>query len=509
MLISPRPLAGLMLALAAVVIGTSAVALWAAPATQPGQRLHVLNDVTHVYNFFLAWNSKIGRAYLPAKGQTCTANHRTISSIDFEPFNVFWVPLGNNRDLPYADGDAGHVMQFVRDDGGGVFFYEAHNRADAELVHANAFVKQFGFQLTTKKMAEPIQLADHPLTAGIEDARFFSSRHGLKLTRPDAWEVLCTDADGRPMIAVRTIGKGRLVAAGGNLLSEPRKDKDGNRPPAVNLELVQGLLKWAGAPKAVAPADTMPFKLAPERTMTLETIRLMHSAYTQPYASQIGEIYEKLRPHMKAWMGVPLAAGKGRLNVHLLATGGGGWSSGDTIGLGVFWGGFPANTEGMIGLIGHELNHSWVLPHAEPLGNEGIAIYAGLKMAERLGDAEAVRADIAKRIEALRADPHFKEFDPCEPLTDEVRQKVGRRLTIRKYMVVLYDFEQTYGKDAVARYFRAKRKLVPARDYRYTGHDSAWIWSQALGEDVFGALNDYGIHVRRDQVTLPAAKDAK
>ncbi len=477
------------------------------PSTGPARRqLHVLNDVTHVYNFFLAWNSQIGRAYLPKKGQFSTANHRTIRPIDFEPFNVFWMPFGNNRDLPYLPGDAEHVEKFVRRDGGGVFLYEAYNGRNMDMVHANAFLAHFGVRLTTDKITKPIKATDHELAKGIE-IKYFRGGHVPRLDRPEDWEVLFTDAAGKPLVAVRPLGKGRLVASGINLLNKPRKTPDGKRAEAANLEIIQRLLEWASANKRVPPAQKMPFKLPPEKKLALETITVWHSAYMQPYAEKIGKIYEALRPHMEAWMGVPLAVGKARLDAHLLATGGGGWSVGHTIGLGAFWGGFPEKASGMIGLIGHELNHSWVLPHSERLGNEGIAIYAGFKMGILMGHKEA-QARLAKKVEQIRAHKHFKDFDPLQPLTDEVRKKCGG-VCNGKYMVILWDLEAKYGQDIVAKYFRLKRKFVPAKGYRFTCHDSAWLYSKAAGEDVFAYLQSIGVGVEPKRVTLPAALEKK
>ena len=106
-----------------------------------------------------------------------------------------------------------------------------------------------------------------------------------------------------------------------------------------------------------------PKSVMPENITGKTGLQIQHSDYLQPLAETIFAIYEGCRPLLEEILGVPPTQGMLKKLI-LLPTGGGGFSSGVAIGLGVWWGNFPEERYGMVELLGHEATHSWVLPIA-------------------------------------------------------------------------------------------------------------------------------------------------
>jgi len=182
----------------------------------------------------------------------------------------------------------------------------------------------------------------------------------------------------------------------------------------------------------------------------------------------------------------------------LLPTGGGGFSSGASIGLGVWWGGFPDELYGMIELIGHEAGHSWVLPFAEPMWNEPIATYIGAQLGKRLGYVEEADRVIARNIEGARKlDPEMKTYDLAYGVD------VPNAVVWGKTMWIWEELREERA-DALARYFQAKRRLVdPAKMDEFTPDDCAAVMSVAMGRDLFPWLQELGLTVDRSRTQVP------
>lgn len=173
----------------------------------------------------------------------------------------------------------------------------------------------------------------------------------------------------------------------------------GRQPNAkgpINAEVWQPLLADLAAGKSVDPAHR-PRGRVPENITVKIGLKIQCSDYLRPVADSILSLYEKARPVLQEMLGVP--PHKGMLSkLILLPTGGGGFSSGKAIGLGVWWGGFPEKQYGMVELLGHESTHSWVLPFAEPVWNEGIATHVGILPGRKLGFQKEANASLRRWI---------------------------------------------------------------------------------------------------------------
>jgi len=466
-----------------------------APAEDRPRRIHALGDVSHAYAFGLCWQSGIARSYLSGPGEAFTASHYSLHAIDFEPYNVFIMPLIRSRDLPYnIPADPDHVKQFMTRDGGGVFVFCHIPGKEKPWPNVAKLTEQFGYRHGPHAKG-PMKLVDHELTADVRVPTF--AGRTLVLAKPASWQVLVRDAEDRPLLAVRPMGKGRLVVTGCDIV---RGRREGDKAP--HYSLVHKLLVWCSQGKSAQPKPRRS-EVGPEHALQLDDITIRHNDYLADFAQTMGAYYQKIRPRMAEWMGVPMRVGQkdekgkhtGKIDLYLLPCGDAGWSVGHAIGVAVFWGGFPKVKTGVIGVMGHELHHSWIKGYGSNfIGHEAWAIYAGSKMCQKLGYQDAWEAYTARLAKTAAS--------------EKFQQTKGLKNPTVTYQIVLWHMEQLYGEDVVKRYFRLREKLVVPTGHRTTDHDAAWLWTQATGEDQFAYLRSMGYDVDIDKVTLPAARAA-
>jgi len=184
-------------------------------------------------------------------------------------------------------------------------------------------------------------------------------------------------------------------------------------------------------------------------------------------------------------------------NLILLPTGGGGFSSGSSIGLAAWSGDFPEKKYGMVELISHESTHSWVHPFPEPMWNEGIATYIGILVGRKLGLEKDANATLEGWIsDAKRYDADMTKYDLANG------RDIPHAVRMAKPMWI---FEQLRKEkpDIVARYFQTKRKLATTDKIKeFTADDSVAVLSQAMGRDLFGWFQSLGITVERSKAKV-------
>ena len=231
-----------------------------------------------------------------------------------------------------------------------------------------------------------------------------------------------------------------------------------------------------------------------EHARELGPLTLEYHDGTEPFAVAIAKEYELVRPHLVAVTGVEPAPGMLK-NLLILPTGGGGFSSGQRIAIGAWWGDYPAQRYPMVELIGHEAGHSWVLPHPEPLWNEPIATWLGIQVGKRLGMEDADRT-LQRQIRLGRR--HDPQFDSIDPLGEDA----PRDLVWGKSYFVFEELERRFGPGAMAKYFRAKRRLVAPDRPGYSMDDCVGVWSHAVGEDLFGWFRGLAFEVDPSRTDL-------
>ncbi len=491
-------MASLMLCLAALPLTGTA-------QTKDREPIHMINDVTHDYSFFYAWSNprNFGGKYGyvdKASGSKMTQSQATISTIDLTNYNLFNVFLNRKWDLAYLDDDVTALTQFAERDGGGVFLVlSSDDQQDASK--ADAFVSQFGASFG-KAGSGKISLTDHAINQGINKLSAVRNYRTLVLTPNIGWEVIATDKAGAPLMAIRKVGKGHVAVSGFTPFVKAPKASVNNAKRGfrfANYAFSQALMQQLASGKAVDPSAKLVDAFRPDRVTELGAINIRSTAYSEHIVENVIRDYKKVAPVMESYLGVPLAAvdSNDKMTIDLLATYGSGVSRGSQIGIGMM-------KESFYGILGHEMAHSWVLPHTEPLSNEGIAIWIGSNIRIMLGERAEGEKAIAQRVNGARNNPNFMKWDPARSRRDG---NFPKALTHGKYMIILQHFEQKYGQEILAKYFQAKRQLAPAGiSQRFSVHDSAAIWSYVTGEDQFSYMNSLGISVDPAKVTLPASK---
>ncbi|MBL7223731.1 MAG: hypothetical protein ISS72_07760 [Candidatus Brocadiae bacterium] len=479
-----HPFPHLVWALATLLLLCAGVG--AAETVQPHAPIHSVTDIAHEFSFY--FDGRFARNYLSGKGNVDVRNWGTLHKCDLSRVNLLVLPTGASP-CPYLPEDVKAVRAFL-EEGGGVVLLGDHALFRKEKTYRlNELAGAFGAEFAKRAARAPLsgvgELEGKPI-------KTYGGRT-LRLIGAAKWDLLVRDAAGNLVAARRKVGKGKLLVCSRALAGHQPDAKD-----PINAAWWQPLLRDLASGKPVDPRRR-PHHMEAENKESREGLEIRYSSYMKPFANEILAIYRECRPAMERIMGVPPAEGM-LASLILLPTGGGGFSSGRTIGLGTWWGGFPDKRYGMVELLGHEGTHSWVLPFSEPMWNEGIATYVGILLGRELGYTKEADATLANWLKgARRHDPEMKKFDLARG------KDVPHAVRMAKPMWIWEQLRQEK-PDVLARYFRLKRKLAdPRKLKRYTADDSVAVLSQAMGRDLFPWFQSLGIRVDRQasQVPLP------
>ncbi|HEX9794072.1 MAG TPA: DUF4350 domain-containing protein [Planctomycetota bacterium] len=445
------------------------------PAQAPPRLVHAVCDISQSFTFYM--DGRFHRQYLEGHGRDAR-NWGSLAKLELGNVNLL-VLTGGDVHVPYAADAIANVQDFVR--AGGALLLMADG-GDPEPPGA-AVAGAFDARLEDVPARAPLRGLGEFAKAAIE----FRGGKTLRLTKD--WTPLLVDARDRPVLARRDFGKGQVLLGSRGLFGQ---NPDASDP--INAAWVTPLLVGAAARKAVEAALPHDSTWA-ELTRQVGPLTLEFHAGTAPYADAIASEYQAAYPHLVAVTGVEPAPGMIK-KLLVLPTGGGGFSSGERIAIGAWWGGYPGNRYPMVELIGHEAGHSWVLPYAEPLWNEPIATWLGIQVGRRmqLKDADAT---LARQIAAgRRHDPDFTAHDP-------LAKDAPRDLVWGKAFFVFEELEKAHGPGAMAKYFRTKRRVLAPGRAGYSMDDCVAVWSLAVGEDLFPWFRSLSFDVDRARTDLP------
>jgi len=438
-------------------------------------RIHCVTDISHEFTFY--FDGRFGKNYVAENGID-VRNWGTLHKYDFSNVNLL-ILQSSASPCPYLPEDIKAVRKFLREGGGVVILGDYATFRKEKEYKLNALVRNFGAEFVNERAQKPLKGYSTLSKNKIESY----SAKTIKLEKPSEWKVLVKDAKGRVVMAWRLVGKGRLVVASRSLCG-----RNPNAGDPINDSWWKPLLKRIAAQKTIDPRRR-PKNQMPENRTQRERLPIQYSDYMKSYADAIYAVYDECFPVIQEVMGVPPAEGM-LTNLILLPTGGGGFSSGSSIGLAAWWGNFPEKKYGMVELISHESTHSWVHPFTEPMWNEGIATYVGILVGRRLGLEEDANKTLEGWIKSARR--HDKDMTKLDLANGKDVPHVVR---MAKPMWI---FEQLRKEkpDIVARYFQTKRKLATREKLsKYTADDSVAVLSIAMGRDLFPWFQSLGITV--------------
>ncbi len=452
--------------------------------------IHSLTDLSHEFSFYA--DGRFYTQYLSGGRNKDSRSWCTLHKSDLSNINLL-VLMSGATPCPYTPADIDKVATFLEAGGGVVVLGSYGTFRNQRAYQLNRLAEAFGAVFSQEAAERPFTATPKLRAEKIED---YGGRV-IVLQNPTEWDVLIRDAAHRVLLAQRTVGKGTLLLGSRALF--------GHRPDAkdpINSQWVRPLLQRMVVNRHVDPQKPIGGSWGDmEHVVTHGNLQLKHTDYTQAEADAIIAIYDRCIPEMEEILGVPPSEGM-MSQLMLLPTGGGGFSSGSAIGLGIWWGDFPAKQYGMIELIGHEGTHSWVLPFAEPMWNEPIATYVGAILGETLGHAEEGRRAISQRIDqAKKHDPDMTKFDIANG------KEVPNDVMWGKSMW-LWEELRRERPDILARYFRAKRRLaLPTVLKKYTPDDCIAVISHAMERDMFPWFRQHGLTVAADKANIPNWKE--
>jgi len=451
--------------------------------TTAATRIHSVTDISHSFSFY--FDGRFGGNYITSQGGADARNWATLHEADLSNANLLVLQSGGTP-CPYTAEDVAAVRRFLESGGGVAVLGDYATFRDEKTYRLNELSTAFGAEFVDVKAVGPLTPADE---LAATEVKTYGGKT-VKLADPSAWDVLIRDAEDRAVMARRAVGKGSLLVVSRALSGRQPDAKD-----PINAGIWQPVLAKLAAGKRVDPTQR-PRSTMPENVTDKGGLEIQCSDYLQPMADEIFEIYEKAHPRMAEILGVPPNEGMLKRLI-LLPTGGGGFSSGEAIGLGVWWGDFPNRRYGMVELLGHEATHSWVLPFGEPMWNEGIATYVGILLGREFGYNEEADATLKGWIDgAKRHDPDMTKYDPAQG------KDVPHVVRMAKPMWIFEELRRRQ-PDLLQRYFRAKRRLIdPKKMKRYTADDCVAVLSIAAGRDLFGWFRSLGIDVDRSRTSV-------
>lgn len=449
-------------------------------------KVHAVTDLSHEFSFYA--DHRFDSQYL--KGQKGATNWCSLFNFDFSNANLL-ILLSCADQIAYSPEDIKAIKSFL-ESGGGVVLLGSHTGKSQ-----NALAQVFGADF--KDRAElPFRPVAKELGVDSIEAKGGSY---MELQEPSKWTVLAADAAERPVMARMKYGKGNLLVGSRSIA--------GNRPDAkdsINQAMWMPLLVDLASGKQIDPDKPFESKGIDKLEYSEDhgTFTLLYNDNLKPFATAMVDISKRCMPVIEKRMGVPLSKGMGS-QIALLATGGGGFSSGQVIALAVWWGDFPEKEDSMIEFITHESVHSWVLPYPE-IWNEPIATYIGNLVMIDMGHQEEAERRIQSTIaQGLKADPKMDLYD-----VDGISIKDGSKAEESKLRDIHWGkaywvFEQLRKQDPdfFAKYFQAKRKLATSDKIKaYDMNNTVAVVSSAMGKDMFPWFRQHGFNVNKEKAEI-------
>ncbi len=447
--------------------------------------IHAVTDLSHEFTFYA--DHRFHTQYLP--GQKGVTNWCNLHNFDFSNVNLLILPGCDDR-IGYNDKDIKAINHFLTRGGGVVIMGTDKSKSQ------NALLKTFGAEFT-----KPAQLPFSATKKIGEIAIEGKGGSSLSLDRKDVWDILIKDSSNEALMAKKEVGKGTLLVSSRSLAGSHPSAKD-----SINKEIWRPLLAEIASAKEVSADKPLKSKGIKDLEYTDDhgTFKLKYNDNMKPFADAMVDVYKRSFPYIEKRMGVPLSPGMAS-TITLLATGGGGFSSGTVVALAVWWGNFPDKEDSMIEFLTHESVHSWVLPHPE-VWNEPIATYVGNLVMMDMGYEEEAMNRIKNTItRALKYDPEMNLYDISGNLTGKGRELNDGEKNNIHWGKTFWVFEQLRAEnpDFMADYFKMKRKyVIEGAVTKYDMNNTVALLSKAMNRDLFPWFNKHGIKVDKRKAEI-------
>ena len=439
----------------------------------PSRPYRILIDQSHDYSFL--WDWKMGSEYMSRVGVRYTRNMATLDSTansDLLKYDAFMIPQvwSNAEFLPE---EIEQIKLFVERGGGLLLVGSPLYFPDSLDYPMNNLAKEFGVSFHRGgNILKVFRIKEHEITKNVNE--YVTESTSLKsITVPSDWDTLITDSQDRIVASAGTYGAGRVIAT----CDVQMINFAGN----INQTLIGNMAKWLTVSMNGADSSfTPPERKYPENVLTQNLITYRYARNLVERINFLYNNYDSVTTQLKKMMSVDCVY---NLNIIALATGGGGYSSGSEVGIGLLTGDPFA-----LAVFAHEMTHSWQQPGGEvPWMGEGWAILSAERVCQHYGgeyEQWAVNERQGFMDLFYQYDPMGKTIDITEYGTE--RMSVPNGVYTGKCFWLLENLESQYGSDLMNRYFRLRRKYYdPALHGAITTQKIVYFLSWAAGQELF------------------------
>lgn len=442
----------------------------------PERPFRILIDQSHDYTFLWEW--KFGSDYLSRIGIKYSTNLATLDSTvnpDLFKFDAILIPQvwSNAEFLPE---EIENLKEFVSRGGGLLLNGVAYEKPDTSDFPMYRLAKEFGVHYDPDIAALPsFKIFEHEITNGVTEYQTEANIIGT-MTVPAEWDTLLTDSRGKIIGAAGIYGKGRVMAFADHFLI--------NWDVTHNHAFVENIVKWLSANLAGRDSSFHPVsKIYPENIIKQGVVSYKYAKNLEQRTMFLHDKYDSVMVFLEESMGVDCIYD---LIIIALASGGGGYSGGQEVGIGVL-----ASDEFTLAVFAHELTHSHQHPGGEPgwMG-EGWAVMSAERTLRKFGG----KYEIWAQNEYQSCMDLFHQNDPMGKMLDldaygssaPIAAYTGKFMWLIEDLESKYGNELEYGNDFMRRYFKLRRKYYdPTRHGQISTQKSIYFLSWAAGEDLF------------------------
>jgi len=456
--------------------------------------INVLVDMAHKCDFFTMWN--LGGS-LHRRGIRTAGSHAALDSVvkpgslcrvripvggKLHPFAWWRAPKfnvvmteGGTNDPAYVADEREAVLAYVRA-GGGLIVSGVHSLPNAEAAKSYSLNKLL-----------------RELGAGFAAGTQRSKGRRLPVIEVDeSWDVTEKGDGGKPVIAKRRFGKGRVaLLASHSLFRFDRKQREDVEKKA---DFLTELIKWAAAGSPAAAGDArLPAPMAggggiyPEQEARIEGIAVYYSKNQIPILLKtVREDFPAITEQLYAWY--PSEKPQEPMYLILGSSGGGGWAVNAYLPKEV--GTITTSPNGLRSIFGHEQAHTMAGPGAagsHPFGGNRGEEHAGWYQGKVIAKYEKKYGPNRGCNGVLRKDAAGPNAKPEEifKASNLEKWKTGHDRLMIWY--VWQKFDDRYGPTWYPRW----RWVQQQRHAGEPGHKLTWAesitdMSIAVGEDLFG-----------------------
>lgn len=440
----------------------------------------IMIDQSHDFTFL--WDWRMGRSYLRVSEMQYTRNMATIDTIsipDLYKYDALMIPQVWCH-AEFLPQEINTIKKFVERGGGLLLVAISENKRLSGDFPIHHVAHEFGvqFKKNTSELKE-FKILDHEVTAGVEKYETLGSNFG-NIEAPDNWDIFLTDTQENVIGVAGSYGRGRVIVFADHFLI--------NMDSTHNRLLVENIAGWLSANMVGEDPDFVPIeRIYPENTLKQGLITYKFSKNLESSIMLLYNNYEKITTYLRQMMSVDCVYS---LTILALAGGGGGYSSGDEIGIGLL-----TSDEYALAVFSHEATHSWQQPGGEPpwMG-EGWAVLAAENVLRKYGG----RYEIWAQNEFESQIKTFLQYDPGNNRLnlDEYGVDAPIPAYTGKFFKIMEELNTRYGDNLMNRYYLIRRKYYDPKLHGEISTQKVILFlSWAAGTDLFQYFIDKGTKV--------------